>query len=102
MLQIMLRIRNNRTIHEINIPSDKLEVMEKIVKSNVTESVKENIIKRLSGGLCCVCRRIPTHEVIYNVENASRIERYCQDCMKSAYAREQVFMKSKSLRLLPN
>jgi hypothetical protein len=86
----VLKIRNNGIVHEINIPPDKLEVMEKIVNSNVTESVKQNIIKRMSGGLCIICRGIPTHEVIYNVENASRIERYCQDCMKSVYAREQV------------
>ena len=60
----MLRIRNNGTTHEIIIPSDQLEVVQKIVKSNVSEVVKESIIKPLSGGakkepkllLCKICQ----------------------------------------------
>jgi hypothetical protein len=87
----MLRIRNNGTIHEIKIPSDKLEVMQKILKSNVTESVKQSIIKKLSGGVCTICRGIPTREVIYDVDKATRIERYCENCVKTVYAREAIF-----------
>jgi hypothetical protein len=30
----MLRIRDNGTVRELNIPKDKLEVLEKIVASN--------------------------------------------------------------------
>lgn len=33
---IMLRIRNNGIVNEIKIPSDILEVMRKIVKSNIS------------------------------------------------------------------
>jgi hypothetical protein len=82
-----IRIRDNGKINKIKIPSDKLEVIQKILKSNVSDSVKENIIKQLSGGVCCICRSIPTHEITYNVGNATRIERYCNNCIKSAYER---------------
>jgi hypothetical protein len=82
-----IRIRDNGKLNKIKIPSDKLEVVQKIVKSNVSDSVKENIIKQLSGGVCCICRAIPTQEVIYNVGDATRIERYCDRCIKTIYER---------------
>ncbi len=87
----MLRIRNKGTIREIKTPSDKMEVMLKIQKSNVAEEVKDKIIKKFCGGTCCMCRRIPSHEVIYDVgDKATRIERYCDNCVKSVYEREAV------------
>ena len=67
-----IRIRNNGTIHEIKIPTDAMEVMQRIAKSNVAEPVKDNVIKKLSGGICCICRGIPSHEVIYDVESATK------------------------------
>lgn len=86
----MLRITNNGTIREVKIPSDKLEVMQKILKSNVNEAVKQNIIKQLSGGVCIICRGIPTHEVVYDVDKATRIERYCDACVKTVYEGEAI------------
>jgi hypothetical protein len=46
----MLKIRNDGTIREIKTPSDKMEVMLKIQKSNVAEEVKDKIIKKFCGG----------------------------------------------------
>jgi hypothetical protein len=64
--------------------------MQKILKSNVTEPVKGKIIKQLSGGVCFICRGIPTHEVLYDVYKATKIERYCDNCVKTVYEREAV------------
>ncbi|HEY7108755.1 MAG TPA: hypothetical protein VH415_04945 [Nitrososphaeraceae archaeon] len=36
-----IRIRDNGKINKIKIPSDKLEVIQKILKSNVSDSVKK-------------------------------------------------------------
>jgi hypothetical protein len=39
--------------------------------------------KRLTaiyGGPCCVCGNWPDYKVLYDVDNAKRVERYCQTC----------------------
>jgi hypothetical protein len=86
----VLRIRNNGKVTKIKIPIDALELIHKIQNSNVTETVKENIIKKLSGGICVICRRMPTHLVTYDVDKATRVERYCDDCIRKVYERDPV------------
>jgi hypothetical protein len=85
-----IKIGKNGKIRKITTPSDKLDVMYKISKSNLSATAKENIIRRfLDGGtLCCICRGIPTHEVTFKVEKAIKIERYCDSCVKDLYERE--------------
>lgn len=88
----MLRIRDNEAVKPLEFSEDTLNKLQKLVSSPVTEEVKKLGIKKLTGGIspCCVCGSIPTHEIIYNVENATKIERYCSSCVKSVYAREAV------------
>ena len=89
----MSRIRDNEaTIRHLKFPEDTLEKLRKLASSNVTEEVKKLGIKKLTGGIspCCIDGEIPSYEIIYNVENAMRIERYCEKCVKSVYAREAV------------
>jgi hypothetical protein len=35
---------------------------------------------------CCICGGIPSLEVIYDVEFASRVERYGEACAKSIFS----------------
>lgn len=88
----MLRIRDNEaTIRQLKFQEDTLEKLRMLSSSSVTEEVKKLGIKKLTNvSPCCVCGDIPTCEIIYNVENATRIERYCEKCVKSVYAREAV------------
>jgi hypothetical protein len=90
----MLRIRNKGTIQEIKIPSDKLEVIHKILKSNVSQVVKESILKKLAGGWCSICGGIPTKMVTFDVgdssQGATRLEKYCDICIQKVYEREPV------------
>ena len=90
----MLRMRDNATVQELRIPNDALEVLQKIVSSdNITEYTKQNMIRKLSeGSPCCVCRGIPSLKVSYPVPDggATLVERYCEDCIKKVYQREQV------------
>ena len=90
----MLRIRDNSTVQELNIPKDKLEVLQKIVSSNnIKDITKQNMIRKLTDGSpCCVCRGIPSLKVSYPVPDggATLIERYCEDCIKKVYQREAV------------
>ena len=63
------------------------------MSSNVTEGVKKRIIKEMTGHSgCWSCGGIPTLEVTYPVKDggATQIERYCEDCIKKLYEREQV------------
>jgi hypothetical protein len=39
--------------------------------------------KRLTeiyGGVCCCCGNWPDYSVLYNLEGAKRVERYCEKC----------------------
>jgi hypothetical protein len=85
-----LRLGNNGKITKIEIPSEKLELINRIQKSNVAITVKEDKVKDLAGGLCCVCREIPTKRITYDVRDAKKIERYCDECIERVYLREAV------------
>ena len=85
-------MRDNATVKELNIPKDKLEVLQKIVSSNnIMDDTKHAMIRKLSeGSACCICRGIPSMEVIYHLEGATQMERYCSECIKKVYQREAV------------
>jgi hypothetical protein len=97
----VLRIRNKGTVQRIKIPSDALEAIQRILKSNVSEIVKEAVVKRLAGGWCCVCHDIPGYMVTYDVgdekQAGQRIEKYCDDCLKKVYERDLTFTQTPTL-----
>jgi hypothetical protein len=93
MIMNQLKIRQDATIHQLNIESEKLEAVQKVMNSNVTERVKKQIIKDITGYPgCCICGKVPTLEARYPVPEggATKIERYCQSCITKLYEREQV------------
>ncbi len=87
--QNQIRIRDNPTVKELNIPKDKMELLQKIESSNITDERKQRDLKKLTGSQCCICS-IPSHEVIYHIDGATQMERYCQDCIKKVFEREAV------------
>jgi hypothetical protein len=89
----VLRIRpDNGTVRELNIPKEQLEVLEKIVSSpRTTDDIKKMMIKKFAKvSPCCVCGGIPSLEVIYDAEGASRVERYCESCANRVFTRNAV------------
>ncbi|MGA7005807.1 MAG: hypothetical protein WBY28_01925, partial [Nitrososphaeraceae archaeon] len=53
-----------------------------------TDDVKKLMIKKFAEvSPCCVCGGIPSLEVIYDVEFASRVERYCEACANRVFSR---------------
>ena len=89
----MLRIRpDNATIRELKIPKENLEELQKILSSpKATDDIKKEMIKRLANASpCCTCGGIPAYEVIYQLEGASRIERYCENCANRVFSRDAV------------
>jgi len=42
------------------------------------DKIKHATIRKLTeGSPCCVCGGIPSLEVVYDADGASRVERYC-------------------------
>jgi hypothetical protein len=75
----------------LNIPSDKLETLEKVIKSNIADSTKKSIIRKLTNGsVCSGCAGIPSLEARCQLEGAVKVERYCESCVRRVYEREQV------------
>lgn len=89
----MLRIRpDNGTIRELNIPKEKLEVLQKVIASpQTTDDIKKMMIKKFAEvSPCCCCGGIPSLEVIYPADGASRVERYCEACATRVFSRNAV------------
>jgi hypothetical protein len=89
-----LRIRDNGKVRQLNIPKDKLEVLQKIVSSNtIMDQTKRATIKKLTeGSPCCICDGIPAFEISlpFPEGGATRIERYCNRCIERVYYRDAV------------
>jgi hypothetical protein len=90
----VLRIRDEGTVKELNIPKEMLEVLEKIVSTNtIMDKTKQAAIRKLTeGSPCCICDGIPAFEISFPFHEggATRIERYCSKCIERVYSREQV------------
>jgi hypothetical protein len=89
----VLRIRpDNGKIRELNIPKDTLEELHKVVSSRqATDDIKKLMIKKFTKvSPCCICGGIPSLEVVYDAEGASRVERYCESCANQVFSRNAV------------
>ena len=89
-----LRIRPDKgIIRELNIPKEKLEVLQKVVSSpQITDEVKKIMIKKFAEvSPCCVCSGIPSLEVVYDVGGgARRVERSCEACATRVFSRNAI------------
>jgi hypothetical protein len=85
-------IPDNGTIRELNIPKDTLEELQKIVSSpRTTDDIKKLMIKKFTKvSPCCICGGIPSLEVVYDADGASRVERYCTNCANRVFSRDPV------------
>jgi hypothetical protein len=84
-----VRIRDG-IVRPINTPAEQLQQLKEVLNSNrLTPSRKEAVQKKVTG-CCCICGSIPTMQVSYDADGATRIEKYCDNCIKSVYSREAV------------
>ncbi len=88
----MLRIRDNGTIRQLNIPKEDLEELQKIVSSHTTtDEIKKIMLKKFTiVSPCCTCGGIPEMEVSYDCDGATKIERYCSSCANRVFSRNAV------------
>lgn len=85
-----IRIRENAELRVIKIEPEQLEWMNNQIKRYGTSIYKQAAIKKIYGSPCCICREIPSVEILYQLQDAKKIERYCDKCIKSVYEREHV------------
>ncbi|MFI5423353.1 MAG: hypothetical protein ACHQXG_01025 [Nitrososphaerales archaeon] len=75
----------------IIVPEDQLEyLINDVLNSNRYTPYHKEAIQRKITGFCCICREVPSMQVSYSLEGATRIERYCNKCIKNVFAREAV------------
>jgi hypothetical protein len=43
------------------------------------------LLRRIGGGVCCICNELPSKLATYKVGNALMIERYCDNCISHIY-----------------
>ena len=71
------------TITPIVIPDDKLQFLKKKLEDpNLSLYLKRNYIRKIMGGHCAICQKIPTKIASYDMDGISLIERYCDKCFK--------------------
>ena len=46
---------------------------------SLSEKHQKDKLREIYGGLCCICGKWPMCNVLYDVDGAKRIERYCQN-----------------------
>jgi hypothetical protein len=71
-----------RAVKPIEVDKEKLEDLNAILSSSkIGPTTKRTKQKHLIGE-CCICLGIPTKLVTYDMDGASKIERYCDKCFE--------------------
>ena len=67
-------------------------MLEKVVSSpQITDEIRKRMIKEFAEvSPCCICGGIPSLEVVYDEDGASRVERYCENCANRVFSRNAV------------
>ena len=78
---------------ERHISQEKRDRVEVLLKNNSMN--KAEIIKKITGfRICSSCGDIPDLELSYDLQGATKVERYCNNCAEKVFAREKEEPKS--------
>ena len=81
-------ILKNLTIESIMLPEEQNQLLDRIMKSKKGSIYKRWKVRKAmlsstgSGGLCCICRKLPTHILKYHVQHCFLVQKYCESCLK--------------------
>lgn len=86
-----LRIRpKNTTVRQLNLSLEQINEAQKVMSSPASRQMRHVKLKQiLKGNSCCVCDHLPSVEIVYHLGGVSKIERYCDICIKTVYQRER-------------
>ena len=77
----LLSSKDKFTVEEIKISTEKMQELNKIVKSLVSTKNKNRMIRVVIGGNCTSCYGVPSIKVSYDVLDGDKfIEFYCSSC----------------------
>lgn len=65
-------------IEKIKFTKEQQQQIDKLLKESTFEQLSRRKLLQFYGGSCCICGQWPDFKVIYDVDGAKRIERYCK------------------------
>lgn len=78
-LEIIDKINKGQPVQTIRTIENKKGVKRDIVTTHrFTYTMAKKKLVEIYGGSCCICGQWPDYKVLYDVEDAKRVERYCQ------------------------
>jgi hypothetical protein len=73
----------------LDLPDTTVQKLKQQYNSNRTSSWNKEAIQKKLGGRCCVCGELASQIASYDCAGATRIERYCDSCVKKTFARSE-------------
>ena len=70
------------SVTRIPLTEDQLKLLKRMSPST-TDYDREYIRKRTGSSICVMCANFATYIATYDVGGATRIERYCDTCVKT-------------------
>ena len=74
----------------LTLPEDEIQILTKRYNSDKTSPYIKESIQRKLGGRCVICGGLAEHIASYDCAGATRIERYCDACVKKTFARNEM------------
>jgi hypothetical protein len=69
-------------IEPLNLPQDKLNELKAVFANPDLPELHKLVVLRQTSGACHRCGLIPSHIVKYPMSGITRIEKYCDECLK--------------------
>ena len=66
----------------MNLPFEKVERLKKYLAANNRYPLAQKNMQQRVSGFCLLCSGVPDFFMIYDVDGAPKVERYCSSCLK--------------------
>lgn len=78
------KLKPRPKITQLEISCDKLEYLnKKLQDSKILPYQKQELITKITGGICSICKDTPTKIASYDMSGIILIERYCDKCIET-------------------
>ena len=78
------KLKPRPKITPIEISYDNLEYLnKKLQDSKILPYQKQELITKITGGICSICKDTPTKIASYDMNGIILIERYCDKCIET-------------------
>lgn len=97
-----IRLRKGVKLRELKIPEENLKQLKETMSSGFSSPYRRRELGKqiLGTSLCSLCSGIPSVELTYDVSDkdlkATKVERYCDSCLRQVYTRIEAGEPTKS------